>query len=318
MAQYFPRPQLTPWIYAYSNPAPAYKGLLKVGYTTRPSVEERIKEQFNVEQPEGLKPYRIEFKESAMRSDGSAFTDKDVHRLLEKSGFIRVGESGFGVVWKTSNPLCCLSGIVWGVCPAERWISVCVQNSRPPWIRPPPTFKAYPQRADSQISLELQDAFRQNLCRVSACQKMGMKRVLVLTFKPAVLSAWEEDLATHLDFEGWQFIARNTELTFEKADKAQPIVCFGSFQDFLGVNRATGASSRVMNGCILPTGIWSSLTNITSVPGVKTPEAFEQEDDDSYDSFDVEHYDRGNACDEQDLPITTKYYLFCPALRSER
>ena len=59
MAQYFPpRPHLTPWIYAYSNPAPAYKGLLKVGYTTR-SVEDRIKEQFNVEQPEGLKPYRI-------------------------------------------------------------------------------------------------------------------------------------------------------------------------------------------------------------------------------------------------------------------
>lgn len=92
MAQYFPpRPHLTPWIYAYSNPAPAYKGLLKVGYTTRFSVEERIKEQFNVEQPEGLKPYRIEFKESAMRSDGSAFTDKDVHRILEKAGFARVG-----------------------------------------------------------------------------------------------------------------------------------------------------------------------------------------------------------------------------------
>lgn len=92
MAQYFPpRPHLTPWIYAYSNPAPAYKGLLKVGYTTRFSVEERIKEQFNVEQPEGLKPYRIEFKESAMRSDGSAFTDKDVHRILEKAGFARGG-----------------------------------------------------------------------------------------------------------------------------------------------------------------------------------------------------------------------------------
>ena len=98
MVQYFPpRPHLTPWIYAYSNPAPAYKGLLKVGYTTRVSVEERIKEQFNVEQPEGLKPYRIEFKESAMRSDGSAFTDKDVHRLLEKSGFIRVGGEWFSV-----------------------------------------------------------------------------------------------------------------------------------------------------------------------------------------------------------------------------
>ena len=95
MAQYFPpRPHLTPWIYAYSNPAPAYKGLLKVGYTTR-SVEDRIKEQFNVEQPEGLKPYRIEFYESAMRSDGSAFTDKDVHRILEKAGFARVGGEWF-------------------------------------------------------------------------------------------------------------------------------------------------------------------------------------------------------------------------------
>ena len=72
MAQYFPpRPHLTPWIYAYSNPAPAYKGLLKVGYTTRFSVEERIKEQFNVEQPEGLKPYRIKLIELSLHGDAA-------------------------------------------------------------------------------------------------------------------------------------------------------------------------------------------------------------------------------------------------------
>ena len=37
---------------------------------------------------------------------------------------------------------------------------------------------------------------------------------------------------------------------------------------------------------------------------------FEQEDEDSYDSEDLDKYDRGNACDETFLPITTMYYLY--------
>ena len=66
---------------------------------------------------------------------------------------------------------------------------------------------------------------------------MCFKRVLVLTFKPAVVSAWQEDLNTHKDFdEGWQFISRTTELTYETVDQSRPIVCFGSFQDYLGVD----------------------------------------------------------------------------------
>lgn len=37
---------------------------------------------------------------------------------------------------------------------------------------------------------------------------------------------------------------------------------------------------------------------------------FEQEDEDSYDSEDMDKYDRGNAYDETFLPITTMYYLY--------
>ena len=33
------------------------------------------------------------------------------------------------------------------------------------------------------------------------------KRVLILTFKPAVESAWRDDLLHHRDFEGWQFVS---------------------------------------------------------------------------------------------------------------
>lgn len=37
---------------------------------------------------------------------------------------------------------------------------------------------------------------------------------------------------------------------------------------------------------------------------------FEQEDEDAYDSEDLEQYVRGNACDETWLPITANYYLY--------
>jgi hypothetical protein len=55
--------------------------LLKVGYTERVAAE-RIAEQF----PSGLNAYRIELIEPAMRSDGSSFTDHDVHRHLRAKG----------------------------------------------------------------------------------------------------------------------------------------------------------------------------------------------------------------------------------------
>ena len=40
-------------------------------------------------------------------------------------------------------------------------------------------------------------------------KKMGWKKILVLTFKPAVQNAWEQDLITHVDFKVWQFFSSN-------------------------------------------------------------------------------------------------------------
>lgn len=83
-------------------------------------------------------------------------------------------------------------------------------------------------------------------------RKMGLKRVLVLTFKPAVESAWREDLVSHVDFEGWQFVSNkdahnnnvNIDQQFAMADKSKPIVVFGSFQDLLGTNDAGGIKAK--------------------------------------------------------------------------
>lgn len=66
---------------------------------------------------------------------------------------------------------------------------------------------------------------------------------MVLTFKPAVKSAWKEDLLTHKDFEGWQFCEKQDNREFNRVKESSPYVCFASFQDVLGKNASGGIKS---------------------------------------------------------------------------
>ena len=79
-----PRPLSQPTIYAYEDTNPQYAGLLKVGYTTA-DAQSRVAQQYPTLRP-GKPPYRIVLEESAMRGDGSGFTDHDVHRYLRMIG----------------------------------------------------------------------------------------------------------------------------------------------------------------------------------------------------------------------------------------
>jgi hypothetical protein len=71
-------------------------------------------------------------------------------------------------------------------------------------------------------------------------KKLEAKRVLVVTFKPAVEDAWQADLESHVDFVGWQYFSKATGGDPTTAKKGTPLVYFGSFQDLLGKDRATG------------------------------------------------------------------------------
>jgi hypothetical protein len=83
--KFFPiRPETNPTIYAYEDTNPQYIGLLKVGFTTI-DAKTRVAQQYPTIKP-GELPYRIVFEESAMRNDGSSFTDHDIHRHLKKIG----------------------------------------------------------------------------------------------------------------------------------------------------------------------------------------------------------------------------------------
>lgn len=240
---YFPqRPEIHPSIYAYRDKNPNHADFLKVGYTEI-DVEKRVAQQFPVIQPGEGKPYEIVFAESAMRADGSSFMDHAVHKKLAANGFENVGGEWFR----------CTADDV-----RNAWLAVRDRTSyerertedfsmRPEQLdavnKTEAYFRACEQPGNCNAPKFLWNAkmrFGKTFATYQLARRMNMKRVLVLTFKPAVEDAWREDLESHIDFEGWQFVSRDT-LTYEECNPARPIVCFGSFQDFLGVDRDSGS-----------------------------------------------------------------------------
>lgn len=312
--EFFPqRPDAHPMIYAYEDTNPQYKGLLKIGYTAI-DVDKRVVQQYPTKRPNGSVPYRIVYRESAMYSDGSSFTDHDVHRALKQRHITNMGGEWFR----------CTVNDVRAAVLAVKKHTLNIENRVNSFSMRPEQEAAVEKTMAYFKSVYSEDSnrfpkflwnckmrFGKTFTAYQLAKRMGMKRILILTFKPAVLSAWQEDLNSHIDFEGWQFISRDTELTYETADKVRPIVCFGSFQDYLGVNRETGGI-KAKNEWVHTTN-WDLVIFDEYHFGAWKENAkklFEQEDEDNYDSEDLEKYDRGNAYDETFLPITTTYYLY--------
>jgi hypothetical protein len=148
--------------------------------------------------------------------------------------------------------------------------------------------------------------FGKTFATYQLAKKMGWTKILVLTFKPAVQSAWQEDLESHIDFTGWQFISRNG-LEFENADKDKPLVCFGSFQDYLGKNSAGGIKAK---------NEWVHLTNWDCV--VFDEYHYGAWRDNAKELFEAEgkkelEFGEGEGIDyfdESIIPITTNAYLY--------
>ena len=319
---FFPaRPETRPMIYAYEEDNSKYAGMLKVGFAST-GVEKRVAGQFPVLKPGDKKPYRIVFSESAMYSDGGSFTDKRVHEKLVAMGYEQQYHQGKKTEWFK----CSVSAV------RAAWIAVCnrVDNVEQRTL----DFKMRPEqsaavektvryyesaamekriRRTPKFLWNAKMRFGKTFATYQLAKRLGAKRVLVLTFKPAVQSAWREDLMTHVDFEGWQFICRGqrpgdptADEQYAKANKKKPIVCFGSFQDFLGYNRETGG--------IKTTNEWVHEINWDLVVfdeyhfGAWKDSAkklFEVEED------EVEGEERsGERLDETWLPITAMRYLY--------
>jgi hypothetical protein len=305
-SKFFPlRPLVNPTIYAYELVGvEKHKGLLKIGYTDRdPKI--RIKEQLGT----AAIQYKIVLVESAMKRDGSSFNDHDIHRYLRKQGFSNPEGEWFKC---TVNDL---RKALWEIKNGEstednRVLDFAMRPEQEEAVNKTISyFKSFKKENPNKTPHFLWNAkmrFGKTFATYQLAKRMGWKKILVLTFKPAVQSAWEEDLKTHVDFKGWQFISRYG-LSFEQADPRKPIVCFGSFQDYLGKNEVGGIKSKnewvhaINWDCVILDeyhyGAWRESAK----------ELFEAEDKKEIEFGEGEGIE---YFDEETMPITTNHYLY--------
>ncbi len=318
---FFPqRPDAHPTIYAYELTGVAsHNGYIKVGYTER-DADTRIREQLHT----AAVPYRVLGSWSAMRNDGSCFTDHEVHTVLLRRGKQQLNSGEDKNEWFR----CTLDDVKAAVIAVQtgtenlenRTLSFQMRAEQKAAVDKTVAYYRAVYDTDSHRTPKFlwnaKMRFGKTFTAYQLAKRMRMKRVLILTFKPAVQTAWREDLMTHVDFAGWQFITRdpltpaNTiDAQYQAADKKRPIVCFGSFQDFLGVDKNTGGI-KARNEWVHATN-WDLVIFDEYHFGAWTENAKKlfENDEDAYDE-DLSKYDRGNAVDETFLPITTSYYLY--------
>jgi len=307
--EFFPqRPDSKPTIYAYQDTNPQYAGLLKVGYTTL-DVRDRVAQQYPTRRP-GKPPYKIVLEESAMRNDGSSFSDHEIHRYLRTRGILNPQGEWFKC--SVDDVRAAVVAIRTGHLNEDsRTLDF---KMRPEQQKAVEKTAAYFRRARKEnpnktphFLWNAKMRFGKTFAAYHLAKRMGWRKVLVMTFKPAVQSAWESDLKRHIDFKGWQFISPGG-LSYEDANKNKPVVCFGSFQDYLGKNKSTGG--------IKPKNEWVHTTNWDCVIldeyhygawRENAKELFEAED-----KKEIE-FGQGEGLkdfDEDIMPITTDAYLY--------
>jgi len=228
-----PKPEARPRIYAYSIDDQAHKGLLKVGQTTR-DVKQRIAQQLKTA---NIRNYTIELDQVAERDDGTIFTDHDVRMALVRRGFENVE-----LEWMR----CTLKDV--------KTVLTELRTGRKFTGTHSETFAMRREQAEAvdkthayfhsiwredmhavpRFLWNAKMRFGKTFATYQLARTLGAKRVLVVTFKPAVEDAWQTELESHVDFDGWQYLSRSSGSDPTKISARTPLVYFGSFQDLLG------------------------------------------------------------------------------------
>ncbi len=235
-----------PKIYAYTTKEHQTKGWIKIGQTIRKSVDVRIKEQTQTSSPE-IDTVIILFQTEAITSDGKMFTDHLIHKILTEKGIKR------------------LSG-EWFECTVDDLRNVILEIKTGRKLDSRKTLFDFALRPEQQEAVEITaNYFRENpkseenkaphflwnakmrfgktFTTYKLALEMGWTKILILTYKPVVSSAWKEDLENHIDFEGWKFIGKTD--TFDVIDQSKPFVWFASFQDILGRDKSGNIKERL-------------------------------------------------------------------------
>lgn len=237
-----PKPDARLRIYAYSIDSPAHVGLIKVGQTTR-DVKKRIEEQTKTA---GITP-TILLDVPAEREEGTAFTDHQVRARLVAKGFenpqlewMRCSLDDVKTAITELRTGKRLTGTHHETFSLRREQAEAVVKTRD-------YFHSVWQEDMHAVPRFLWNAkmrFGKTFTSYQLAKSLGATRVLVVTFKPAVEDAWQTDLESHAEFDGWHYMSKQSGVDPLAVARDKPLVYFGSFQDLLGRDKVGNIKAK--------------------------------------------------------------------------
>jgi len=314
------KPESRVRIYAYSIADETHSGKLKIGQTTR-DVKTRVEQQLKTA---AIKNFTIVLDEPAERDDGSFFTDHQVRARLKTKGFTN-------------------AELEWVECTIDdvRTVLTELRTGQKFTGTHHETFSMRPEQAEAvnkthayfhsiwkedmhavpRFLWNAKMRFGKTFATYQLAKHLGARKVLVVTFKPAVEDAWWSDLESHVDFDGWQYLSKATGTDPTTASKKYPLVYFGSFQDLLGKDKSGNIKAK--NSWLHETN-WDLVVFDEYHFGAwrdKAKELFEGEDESEAAKETAAAYnpvlqefneelDELSEDETQFLPITTKAYLY--------
>lgn len=313
------KPEARLRIYAYTIDAPSHEGQIKIGQTTR-DVKKRVDEQTKTA---GVTA-KILLDVPAEREDGTALTDYAVRQRLIAKGIENVQ-----LEWMR----CSLADVQTAIAELRTGQALSGTHHQTFGLRAEQA-EAVERTRKYFNSVWAEDMhgvprylwnakmrFGKTFTAYQLAKSLKATRVLVVTFKPAVEDAWQTDLESHADFDGWQYMSKQSGADPTSVAKGKPLVYFGSFQDLLG---------RDKTGNIKAKNQWLHSINWDLVIFDEyhfgawrdtAKELFEGEDDASLKAetkleynpeLDAYHetLDELAEAEAEFLPITTRAYLY--------
>lgn len=211
-------------IYIYTTETyKAFRGWRKVGQTHQESAEIRVAQQDGTSNPEPL------IIEAIIHVD-DWISDHTIHAELQKMGLLRVRMD------KERE---------WFECSVED-VHSAINNIKHGISRP----NSFPMRSEQQechdkavnhftnggdkFLMNAKMRFGKTFTSYQIIKTLKYKKILVITYKPAVDANWREDMETHIDFDGWKYFSAKD---FSSADPIKLTnrgveILFTSFQDF--------------------------------------------------------------------------------------
>jgi len=217
-------------IYIYTTETyRTFRNWRKIGQTHQESADIRVSQQDGTSNPEPL------IIEEVIRVE-DWISDHTIHAELQKMGKLRVRMD------KERE---------WFECSVEdvktAINNICYGISRPNNFPMRDEQKACCDQAvqhflngGDKFLINAKMRFGKTFVSYQVIKELALKRVLVITYKPAVDSSWREDMETHVDFDGWVYKSAK-EFSSEnpiKLDSNNVEILFTSFQDFNDFNKA--------------------------------------------------------------------------------